>query len=227
MKGYKATNKDMTCLGYQFELGKEHVFDGPIQPCVSGFHFCKELKDVMQFYHFNSVSRYFEVEIPDDAEVITELFKSVTNMIKFVRELSNEEIEVITGGSHTVGVDSEGLTYYKIFDEVCYYDEDGKLHREDGPACVTDTDHWKSIYYYKHGKIHREDGPAGSNRSRVITSNETFSDMLLDVYYINGNMHREDGFAFIRYRNEEIIEQYHYLNGNAVTEEVFNNRNKS
>ena len=38
-----------------------------------------------------------------------------------------------------------------------WYDSDGKLHREDGPAIE-----WAygSNAWYKHDKLHREDGPA-------------------------------------------------------------------
>ena len=37
-----------------------------------------------------------------------------------------------------------------------YYDSDGQLHCENGPAWVEgDNKQW-----YKHGKLHRDDGPA-------------------------------------------------------------------
>jgi len=38
-----------------------------------------------------------------------------------------------------------------------YRDGEGNLHREDGPAVITEKG---SKYWYRHGKRHREDGPA-------------------------------------------------------------------
>ena len=38
-----------------------------------------------------------------------------------------------------------------------WYDSDGKLHREDGPAAEYANG---DKLWYKHGKWHREDGPA-------------------------------------------------------------------
>ena len=41
VKGYKATDANMMCRGYQFEVGKWHEHDGEIELCESGFHFCE------------------------------------------------------------------------------------------------------------------------------------------------------------------------------------------
>ena len=37
MKAYKGFNKDMTCLGVQYEIGKEYEADR-VKCCESGFH---------------------------------------------------------------------------------------------------------------------------------------------------------------------------------------------
>lgn len=31
VKGYKGFNEDMTCRGFQYEIGKEYVHKGPIK----------------------------------------------------------------------------------------------------------------------------------------------------------------------------------------------------
>lgn len=55
------------------------------------------------------------------------------------------------------------------------------LHREDGPAFITDTfEEW-----YHHGKIHREDGPARVWKSGAKS------------WYHHGVLHRLDGPAVI------------------------------
>ncbi len=48
-KGFKAMDKDFKCNGYQFEVGKTHKHDGPIQPCHSGFHFCELPLDIFDY----------------------------------------------------------------------------------------------------------------------------------------------------------------------------------
>jgi hypothetical protein len=40
---------------------------------------------------------------------------------------------------------------------VLYFDKDGKLHREGGPAIICPDG---SQYWYDHGFLHRDDGPA-------------------------------------------------------------------
>ena len=41
-KGFKATNPNMICRDFQFEIGKKFKHEGKIQPCRSGFHFCEK-----------------------------------------------------------------------------------------------------------------------------------------------------------------------------------------
>jgi hypothetical protein len=64
VKGYKGTDKDMRCHGdYQFALDEQ--FDMPegatIKECESGFHLCKNLKDVFGYYGVYNGNRFFEV----------------------------------------------------------------------------------------------------------------------------------------------------------------------
>jgi hypothetical protein len=64
VEGYKGTNKDMTCLGYQYEMGKVHEMpeDAEIKDCESGFHMCLGLKDVFDYYDIGNGHRFFKVK---------------------------------------------------------------------------------------------------------------------------------------------------------------------
>lgn len=63
VEGYKGTDKDMQCRHYQFEFNKQ--FDMPegadIKDCESGFHFCRDLKDVFEYYKLGGGNRFFKV----------------------------------------------------------------------------------------------------------------------------------------------------------------------
>lgn len=63
VEGYKATEKDMTCNKYQYMIGVRHDMPegAEIEECKSGFHFCRDLKDVYKYYEINRGHRFFKV----------------------------------------------------------------------------------------------------------------------------------------------------------------------
>ena len=65
MKVYKATDKDMKCRGFQYELGKTAEVEGDIELCERGLHACEMPLDVLGYYAPGDGSRYFEAELED------------------------------------------------------------------------------------------------------------------------------------------------------------------
>lgn len=63
VEGYKATEKDMTCREYQYELGVQHDMpdEETIEACKNGFHLCKYLGDVFGYYDVCDGHRFFKV----------------------------------------------------------------------------------------------------------------------------------------------------------------------
>ena len=89
--GYKAMNLDMTCLGFQFEVGKTYKVknDKPLELCSdSGFHFCLNFEDVFQYY-LSPLSRVFKVKTETD--VLTEGNKSITKEITILEEVTQKD----------------------------------------------------------------------------------------------------------------------------------------
>ena len=64
IKGYKGFNPDLTCRGFQYEVGKEYE-EKNAKSCNSGSHFCENPFDVFGYYApcgENGMNRFCEVE---------------------------------------------------------------------------------------------------------------------------------------------------------------------
>ena len=90
MVGYKFMESDMTCLGFQYEIGKEYSLEDKLVICESGFHFCENPFDCLKYYdNIEGDKRLFLVEAL--GEVISQGYKSVTNKIKIIEEIKDIE----------------------------------------------------------------------------------------------------------------------------------------
>ena len=108
--GYKGTDSNMKCKDYQYELGKQHDMpeDAKIRDCQSGFHLCRELNDVFEYYGIYSNNRFFRVHALVRKKDFEEYGKGLDDSrywytpsrrnklaaksIVFVRELTTDEI---------------------------------------------------------------------------------------------------------------------------------------
>lgn len=104
--GYKATDSNMCCQAYQYELGKQHDMpeDAKIKECECGFHLCLKLEDVFRYYGVGKGNRYFKVKalvrVNDLAKygntygglLAGSRDKLVAKSIIFERELTPDEI---------------------------------------------------------------------------------------------------------------------------------------
>ena len=80
MKGYKAYGKGLKCKGFQYEVGKEYKHEGEINPCQSGFHFCENPLDVLDFYdltecEFSEVEATGKTKTDDNKKTVTDKIK--------------------------------------------------------------------------------------------------------------------------------------------------------
>ena len=81
IKAYKGFKKDMTCRDFQFEEGKEYVYDGEVKVCESGFHACERPLDCFDYY-YPAESVYHEVELSDDISKSSDDTKVAAKKIK-------------------------------------------------------------------------------------------------------------------------------------------------
>ena len=61
IKAYKAFDKDLSCRGFKYEVGKEYEETGYIKVCEKGFHACPYPLDVFGYYP-PAEARFCEVE---------------------------------------------------------------------------------------------------------------------------------------------------------------------
>lgn len=61
LKTYKAFDKDLSCRGFKYEVGKEYEETGDIKACEKGFHACPYPLDVFGYYA-PAGARFCEVE---------------------------------------------------------------------------------------------------------------------------------------------------------------------
>ena len=107
IKGYKVFNPDWTCRGFQYEVGKTFKYNGNIEMCGAGFHFCQKISDCFNYYDFNSNNKVAEVEAIGHTETRDD--KSVTDEITIIKELTWHEIlDLANTGKDCTGTSNSG-----------------------------------------------------------------------------------------------------------------------
>ena len=93
IKAYKAFNSDLTCLDFQYEVGKTYRHNAALKLCESGFHACLKLVDCFKFYPFSETkTRVAEVLIWGKVKHEDRGDKLCASNIKVVRELAWSEV---------------------------------------------------------------------------------------------------------------------------------------
>lgn len=116
---YKGFNDLLQCKSFQYEVGQTYTMDEPIRLCGKGFHFCKLLTQVFNYYPLNRTDNVFGgetvektynqfavISVPEDAEIQEDKVKCCSNKITIVRVLTNEEIEQIVESEKMLVQDS-------------------------------------------------------------------------------------------------------------------------
>ena len=105
IKAYKAFNSDLTCKGFQYEVGKEYHHIGKITVCWAGFHACESLADCFRFYPFSETkTRVAEVLVWGKVKYEDAGVKLCASNIKVVRELAwSEVLSLCNSGDNNTG----------------------------------------------------------------------------------------------------------------------------
>lgn len=103
MKAYKGFDKDLKCLNFQYEIGKEYE-EKEAMVCECGFHSCLNPMDVFAYYAptygTGNLNRFCEVEIPEEANKSDDDSKVATKKIKIGAEIGIKGL--IEAGVHFI-----------------------------------------------------------------------------------------------------------------------------
>ena len=80
--GYKGFDIDMQCIGLQYQVGETRVHKDIIIPCKSGFHFCKDIRNIIQYGYYPKSSIYARV-------------KSTGNYIEHEDKIVADKLEIL------------------------------------------------------------------------------------------------------------------------------------
>lgn len=87
---YKATYTDLTCRGFQYEIGQWFEEDEAIL-CEKGFHYVENFYDIFNYYCgiLGEDLRIFEVETEEISEELGDDSKRVCKRIRLVKEIKS------------------------------------------------------------------------------------------------------------------------------------------
>ena len=89
MIGYKAFNKDLTCRGFQYEVGQTYSMEESPVPCERGFHFCKSIAETYKYYNMSDNTRICKIEALGEVQTDDDK-KYCTNVIKILEEITED-----------------------------------------------------------------------------------------------------------------------------------------
>ena len=189
---YKGMGSNMTCRGFQYEIGKTYKTD-KAELCKCGFHACLNPIDVLGYYYYSkeTKSRYFKVKLSGEITKCDEFdAKVAATEITILEEINiNEVIETTEWWKNENVLDllyySEGFA--RVRKGYClwnFINKDGKLL----------SDEWFEFDYV----CHFQEGFAVIQRGDKLYNFIDKDGNILSKEWFNylGNFH--EGFAIVR-----------------------------
>ena len=157
---YKGMESDMTCLGFQYEIGKTYKTD-KAKLCECGFHACLNPLDVLDYYSKETNSRYFKVklsgEITECDDFDTKVAATEITILEEITDIFDEVIETTEWWKHENVLDL--LYYSEGFEKVQKGDGLWNFINKDGKLLFNE---WFEFYYVWHfhegfARVQRDD----------------------------------------------------------------------
>ena len=170
---YKGMEIDMTCKGFQYEIGKTYKTD-KVKLCNWGFHACLNPRDVLDYYS-QEYSRYFKVKLSGEiAKCGSVDTKVAATEITILEEINIKELRNI----------AEWWKNENVIDLLYFSDGLAKVQRGDGKYNYIDKQgnylsnewfEWVGDFFQGFAIVQREDKLYNFiNTKGKIISNEWF-----------------------------------------------------
>jgi antitoxin component YwqK of YwqJK toxin-antitoxin module len=212
MRGYKIFGKDYTCKGFKYSLTEPNVYTGDLTPCKSGFHFCVNAIDCLNYYSYNPENTYAIVESGE--KYIVKEDKVVCNNLTIVTPLSYEEFGKLLTGDRLVFYDKE--LYDKIHKKYTYvcgilmeYTEFFKTGRMAKKyKYINEKMHGECIDYHKNGQMFKTCNYENGKLHGEWKMGYEDGEIMKTCKYVNGKI---DGECKECYRNGNVKAVYTYV----------------
>ena len=185
---YKGMNSDMSCSGFQYELGKTYKTD-KVELYECGFHACLNPLDVLDYYYQEEGSRYFKVKLSGE---ITKCDFDDTNVaateITILEEINIDEIIKTTEWWKNENI--LGLLYWSDgLARVQRGDGDYNFIDKQGKILSNEWFEWVDNFKEGFARLQRSDGQYNFiDKEGKILSDEWFN--LVDNF--------QEGFAVVQ-----------------------------
>ena len=192
---YKGMNSDMTCKGFQYEIGKTYKTD-KAKLCNYGFHACLMPKDILCYYPQDQGSRYFKVklsgEISECEKFDTKVAATEITILEEITDNFNEVIETTEWWKNDNVLD---LLHYQEDFVIIQRPKDQLYNFIDKEGNYLSDEWFINVYDFHDGLaiIQRGDGLWNYiDKQGNILSNEWFSDAY-SFYEGVANVQRTNG----------------------------------
>jgi hypothetical protein len=86
IQAIKGFNRDMTCRGFQFEIGKEYSVTGKVKPCSNGFHACPiDTVDPLRVFGFYAPGQSRYCLVDQGGEIVPHADDKAASSTIFIR----------------------------------------------------------------------------------------------------------------------------------------------
>lgn len=145
MRGFKAFNEDLTCRGFQYEIGQTYEMKEEPKLCERGFHFCKTIAECYSYYSMSENTRICEVEALGEIDSKVDGDKLCTNKIRILKEVTTEWEKKGNTASSSTGYCNTG--YCNTGNRNTGYWNTGNKNTGDRNTGDCNTGYWNTGYW--------------------------------------------------------------------------------
>ena len=207
---YKGMKSNMTCKGFQYEIGKTYKTD-KAELCNCGFHACLNPRDVLDYYQ-DEDSRYYKVKLSGEITKCgfedTKVAATEITILEEITDIFDEIIETTEWWKNENVIDLlyyiEGFAAVRRGDELYnFIDEQGKLLSEQWFD-------WIDYFHDGFARLQRGDGQYNFIDKQGKLLSEQWFDWVDDF---------QEGFARLQ-RSDDLM-NFIDANGKIISSEWF------